>query len=848
MISSNTNEPRASPASFQDISRMGVSLSTRPVTSVSTRVGTNNDHSESDNTIQEKAWTLSNLVERFAFLDTYDWTTTMSPHTIIKKLRIPQDLLASEPATTPFRAFQFWRGDVEIQAQVTSNPLTQGMLLMVFIPLTSEEECDLIVSNFSSATVNQCCYLYANANTTARMTIPYNSPQSYLDVSQFSSSSPLNSLGYIYLVVFNPIELASSGTDSTTVSIFSSFINNAFKVPRSQVSARHQSLSKLDDPMTMISNISKAILPDHLVDDALTVGKLFTALDKPNDPRTDQSVVLTSTGRLNFSEGVEHIDKLTPFPALINPATTETFATSVDETDFSYLYKRYSYLGSFKFKQTDTVGKQLAYFPLNPFPSQLSNKSVSQIPLLSYLASIHKFWSGSLNYKIQVVSTSFQTGKIFFAFNYGNFDPAAVPTAIAATSQYGQAYELNQGSNELEFTVPYVSITPYLNVPNSNQPSNLDSLGYLRVISLNKLSANNNTPTEITINVFIAGGDDFKLSTLTTGNQLIPFLQKSTITNKLPKMADGFELIAKHQSAAQPLITPENDISLAAENLVAPNSSTQQRTDTTTQKSAQTVMHYLKKYQLLPSIFVKPISEDSRNKMFFYPVSNIFSSLIPATAPPYTPVSNNGLLSFLSQIYRQFRGGVRFKAMIDTINEISSLSVFYEPPAVNFQPDSSDSLLNNLENSFFPIQTTDFYSGDAVPSSYNDISKKSWVNNSTPLPISYANTIVKTLEFEIPFTSIFSSILTEPELDLGLLRNYNDLGYLVFVVSVSPSGSSSPTQLRLFASLSDEARLANLYRVPFVSPNSLIADSTFANNYEANYLPPTTSTNNLIIL
>lgn len=863
-------QPRAPQATFQDENRMGISLSTRPVTSISNRIGYKSDHPESENTIQERAWTLDAMLARFAYLDTYNWNTTLPSHTVIKKLRIPQDLLVSAPASLPFSAFQFWRGDIEIEAQVTSTPLAQGMLAMTFIPLSSEDECDKIVENFSSMTVNQTCYLYANANTAAKMTIPFNTPQSYLNVPEFSASSPLNSLGYLYLVVFNPMELGASASDTGSVSLFTSFVNNNFKVLRSRVdnvvppilsqrqpsnpttNARFQSA----DPISLLSDIAKTVLPDHLVDDALTIGKMFTMLDKPTDPRSQQPTPIVSNGRMNFARGVEYIDKLTPYPDLINPATVETFATDVDETDFSYLCKRYSYLGSFKFTTDSAKGTQLAYFPLNPFPAQLTNKSMTQIPLLSYLSAPHKFWTGSLTYKIQVVSTSFQTGKIFFSFNYGNFNPSALPTAIETTSQYGVAFELNQGSNELEFTVPYVSITPYLNVPNSNTPSERDTMGYMRIISINPLVANNSTPTSVNVNIFIAGGDDFKLTALTTGNQLIPFQSKRNIETFKSQKSD-FVLIdkpkpafqAKFQSSAQPLITPMNDVTLASENLVAPNSSTHSREDTTTQKSAQTIVEYLKKYQMLPSIFVEPISVDKRTTIFFFPISYIFSVNMPNTSTPFPSASNNGLFSYFSQVFRQFRGGIRFKAMTDVVSELSSMSVIYEPPAVSFNPNTPSSLVNNTANSYFPIDTNDYYTGGPLPTSYNSITTRSWSQSATLLPITYSNSIVKTVEFEVPFTSIFNSILINPYVDIPTLKNYNDLGYLVINISSAPSGTSANTQLRLFCSLSDEARLANLYRVPIVSPNSLVnPDLSFSNNYESEYSTPAVSSNTLTIL
>jgi len=210
----------------------GVVLSTRPITAYSQKPGANSTKTPAEDVIQESPWTLTNMLERFSFKSTYDWPSSSISHTVLAKLRVPQDLIVNTITNAPFEVFNFWRGDVETRIQVTGTPFHQGMLAAVFVPLVTEQVNDQILQNFSSMSVNPTVYLFPNANTNAVLKIPYNHFNQYLDLTDLSQS-----LGYLSIVVFNKLELAAGASDTVTVSLFSRFLGSEFKVPRKTSSA-----------------------------------------------------------------------------------------------------------------------------------------------------------------------------------------------------------------------------------------------------------------------------------------------------------------------------------------------------------------------------------------------------------------------------------------------------------------------------------------------------------------------------------------------------------------------------------------------------------------------------------
>lgn len=859
MLCSNNNNDNAGTSA--EMMSMGVKLSARPTTTVSVRNGRVFDHPVSDNVIQEAPWTLNNMLERFAFLDTYPWLSSHTSHTVLQKLRVPQDLIRTSISAVPFNSFVFWKGDVEVQFQVTSTPLTQGMLAAVFVPLSAARFIDsTIIPNFSNVSVNQVVYLFANTNTAAEMHISFNSPQAYLDLTE-DSVTTRNALGYIYLVVFNPIELAATASDTSSVSVFTRFLNNQFKVPRISsvvTMARPQAMAMLGSVATsilsqhrsspksgstsLLRSMKDKIIPSGLVSDVLDSALGAFGLDKPTDSNLASPSQLIGTQRMNFAQGVETIDKLTIYPSQTFESTAETFATDADEMDFNFLKKKYSYLGSFGFSTSSEKGEVIASWPINPIPAELFNSDITQVPLLSYLSIPFQFYKGGFTYKVQVVSTSFQTGKIFFATNFNTFAPAVGFTVQQLTSQYGQAYEINQGSNEVEFSVPYVATTPLLDVPNSNVPSIEDTIGFINVVVLNPLVAPNNTPTTITCNVFIAAADDFELSTLTQSNNLLP-VQPLQLA-----LEEDFEVVtsrvrgARVQSGAvAPLITPISEVDVASESMVAPNVTTEVRVDTT-QTGPITVKNLLKKYQqfyasnmVTPSITQQGLVEIFDLRALLFGTGAIGTG----PSPPGTFQQRLGVFTHYQLLYRQFKGPLRFKFTIDSSSVNQSFAFFFQPPTSRggIYPAAGVDAVNALANNMF------IPAGVSIDPAFNGRSTFTRGVNLVRIPITYVNGVQKTAEFEVPFSSKFMSIInwmgqaSENELTDSPLT---DLGAIVMYRSHAQGlGIDTNPLVRGFVSIGDETRFGNLFQIPLIAVNStvnnagVVVSSTWPDSYGA---------------
>jgi len=858
-LTNNTNintKPQSETSQFENTNLLGVTLSQRPTTSVASRTKAPSEFKDGDQVIREQPWTLDKMLARPNFISSVLWPAAATSHTVLAKLRVPQDLVDVNALTSaPFNSFIYWNGSVKLIFQVAGAPNVSGCLMATYVPLTNERYIDSnLVNNFAALSINPTNYLFANANTNAEMTIPYNSPYSYLNIEDITTVFQENTLGYVYLTVLNPIQLSTGSSDTVSVSVFSMFSNNKFKMPRISGVTRYMRAKAQSSenkpagpgPLQSIAKIANSVMPSNIVGTVIDAGLGLLGLDKPIDPKTSEPNKVLSTQPMNFNTGIERIDKLTLQGSDIAPIDQDTFATTEDEMSFDYLFKKLSYLGSFNVNISDAIGKVVASYPMNPIPTRIQNETKIKLPLLSYISIPYEFWRGSLNYQLQVVATSLQTCKLYISFNYGQFTPDTSGLLDINTSQYGIAFEINQGSNELNFTVDYISNTHALHVPSSNIPSRYDTMGMINISVLNPLVSSNGAPSSITCNLFIAGGDDFHLDTLTASKNLYPYTEVQLATpNAFRKIRyieekeceSDIEVIdvdkyrrkpvvkinrvaAQSSESAQPLITPVVDTDEAQQDVVTPKQVSVHRRMPQAQCYVPGVKDILNKYQMMEryrlrdptSVQAADVHVIRLSDYFGYVGLNPTISYDPSS--PYQP--NRGNFTHYQMLYRLFKGGLNFKIMPVSVDIAYTMSVFYQPPVWNTASFGPDNWLKTFRNQLFRAQND--------PLAYNSRSDPYQLRNCTRLPIHYVNGVSKTAEFSIPFSSRLNSILSktganaENELEVS---EVTDLGSLVIYYNIPETTVfDGLIEFDVFMSLSDEARFGTIFNIPQVAVNS----------------------------
>lgn len=789
---------------------LGITLSTRAVASTVGRDVSSHQNQLNHSTL-ESSWNLSNMVERTTLIKTITWRSAINDPagTVLDKFILPLDLLVNHLNNAPFDNFTYWRGDIDVHFQVNATPMHQGMVKAVYCPLTFIDAFDQVLDDSMSISINPHVNLFANANSSVKLTIPFMSQFNYLNVE--SGDLIRSSLGSLALVVFNPLESSPNSTQDVTISMFCTFRNSEFKVPRlkddvrplrslkfkPQSSGIVSTVLDIAKPLVMagVGTLTGGLIPQELLSDGIDLLRGVTGLDNPSD--YSNHPIQSFSGPMNYATGPCPIEKLAPFPAEVATIGTDDISMHTDEMAFSHLFSRSTYIGTFDLTVDNTPGEVLASFPVNPNPMVVAARFARQ-PLIGYFAMPFQLWKGGISYKVEVVSTSLQTCKLFIAFNPGTYRPTETFPLPSIATQYGMAIEVNQGSNTFEFTAPYISQSPFLNVPHSYgfQQSGVSAettVGYINVVVLNRLICPNNTPTTIHFNVYTAGAEDFIVRNLSTTNIWAPIEDPGEEQDQEPE--PKLEMVSvklnslsfKPQSLNQiPLNVPEQKEPIVDNPVtLAPSQPQNTGSGTINPGTSLTFKDYCKKLQF------SGIREFSSSGTIL-PLNSFLAI--------DTNSRNNGLIPYITAPFRCMHGGLRFKLQQVSTSETAALAVmqfraYYLPPI-------DRPYTGNVTQEFLSqFQETTVDTG--IP--------------YTRLNVSVMNSIQRTLYFEVPYSVIYDFMLTDHRADVTFNSTYTDYGSVLIFADGPIEEFLDTFKVSIHFSFADETRSFGLYKIPVLS-------------------------------
>jgi hypothetical protein len=138
--------------------------------------------------------------------------------------------------------------------------------------------------------------------------------------------------------------------------------------------------------------------------------------------------------------------------------------------------------------------------------------------MLDYISRMFMFWRGSLRWRFEIVCTSMHSGRLLIRYEpYGSSVSAVEECQKMATP--GVVWDV-QEKHELEMDTPYMSVQPWLttqyvsdgNITDTNvsQSSN----GILEISIINRLKVTTGIANNVQINIYLAAGNDFRLSVI----------------------------------------------------------------------------------------------------------------------------------------------------------------------------------------------------------------------------------------------------------------------------------------------------------------------------------------------
>lgn len=312
----------------------------------------------------------------------------------------------------------------------------------------------------------------------------------------------------------------SSGVLSSTLAAVSSAANALSVVP---------TLKAIAQPVSWLTGVASGVAR-------------YFGFNKPSGFRAPQAVLAVDYTTNTYCDGVSLAQPLAAAQDNEMATLPALFGTDADEMSIRYAVSRPNLLSTFSWSKTTTAGTVLN--TINVFPGASSflgysgstTKGLFQPSQLAYVASMFRFWSGSIKYRLEIVSTPFHAGRVMVVY-IPSYDPINQP-ALQSFNEFGNAYSIildisNQSS--IEFEVPYVSNTPMLlnrmdttdfsvlknsettGVLFRNRIRNFSN-GALQVVVLNPLVGADTVAATVDVNVWISGGSDLVFSEPVFGN------------------------------------------------------------------------------------------------------------------------------------------------------------------------------------------------------------------------------------------------------------------------------------------------------------------------------------------
>jgi len=783
-------------------------------------------------TLEDTRNDFSNILEKPYFIKTIAWASTVAPgiNLPFSNINIPEDIMTNKMVKAPFETSRFWKGTVCLNFQAIGTPLHQGLLMAYFKPNNATFN---IANSISDALASPHVCIYANKSTSTCLEIPFCVPTTFAstlyarntgnyynsDVSKF-----INSLGTVTLMVVSPLD--SSSTKTISVTVTASFKNIMFKTPANFSIAIPAPLQKEESGVQMVrqsailATIATAALPNvvkFIKDGIDRAGKRFfkwVGLDNPTDPRIHERMKSAQFGSYNNTTGVEMLDRLTMNTENLSIAPPDLFPSTYDEMSMDYILSKLSYLKSFYVRNTDAVGSVRCTIPIGPFCSQLVTGDNNEVPIITKMAMLSRYWRGTMRYTFKVSGTDMHTCKLTFVKVYGLGDYAQPPAFTDLVNFDTEIIEVNSGGQEIVIDCPFNSPLVMATTDMYYQSSYRQN-GILFVYISSPLQYPSSAQPYITISTYVSAGPDFsfygpcEFPSWVPTNNLKSVLFRRDIGEFLDDQEYAIRLKEKLELAPSqvnvssvsnmdivgyaPLSTSETEAQTKAidslkmdrQSLVNNNIPTAMGTEEECLEDPHKIQPKIGK--MAP---IKHLRDITRRYVYVAAIpmaavvtlrlNNIFRAWI-----------NNSPIGLLSNFYDAFYGGLRFKIVYNQGSTTFKTQVFYKHPVMNsaFQlpiadPPSTTVTTNaNWATTYTTISST--------PPSY------------TPLYVTQ-NNIDCTVEFEVPletpfrFTKIHQALENTPETDFAA-----DLGNVIFTM---PAAGVAGTVVRIYVSLADEAR------------------------------------------
>lgn len=656
-------------------------------------------------------WSIKNQLMKPVLLTSFQWQTTDAAGTDLYNAFFPSVLTSKESLIKQtLSLYAFYRMSFTLRVQVNATQFNAGQLIIVFDPFSisrttppKETDYDYDYLSIYSATGLPHVKVQASESDPVELKIPFIHPKNFLTTN---SPDAYNNLGRFHIMVLNPLTIPSGAQNNVTVSVWLYAEDAEVNVPigfhTPVLEPTSGILPKIGESLgssvggkkgaKLGKNLGKVgnLLTGNMGQTMDLVGGLASGLkdmllDYPTDPIAPLNTI-APLETLAQSKGKSRSSRLALDPYSLHRADDQAIGEDLESMDLKSIVSRPMLISQFPFSSTDAAGALLYALPIHPcvqptvfryFDTESVNThNQRQGTYLSHVSNAFTYWSGGINFDVEIVATRFHTGKLLFAFVPNRDFRGDPPTLEYVSSNCPNVTIDIQQTSHFTFTVPYnagTSMKSTLLLVDENIQLSDVSTGILVCFVLNHLNYPTNVAPQIDINLYQYAASDFNL-----------YVPRKALWNtyKPPpptlEATSGISIISDGNKPSSTTVTLSKDQSLS---IPRP--------------------HFGEEYTLIDYI-----------RRFSFLQSNIltvdkFAIQTLGVRPDYTNFLSVSSLSYFSKIYSAWCGSIRYKiATHSTRISTVALTVLHSPDdnvynhVVKFQKDP------NLAQGFAAVRTT----------------------------------------------------------------------------------------------------------------------------------------------
>nr|AWS06671.1 polyprotein [Maize-associated retrovirus 1] len=446
----------------------------------------------------------------------------------ILDLALPFNLFKSDkcsPNVLPFQQFVYTKLDLELHIKINSSKMQTGKIVACVLPNSNQLYGHVnYYNNCYAALQRQHVVLDFGSNNDAILHVDWMYHKSFMRA--YPNSSIFTGCGTgefckIQFYMLTKLRASSTGSTSVGLSVFArlkkaNFAGVSYTVAPQMLGIAKQGVSTF-----------KGVL-EHTEQFLDNVDRLVN-MDKPTDLFSRMMVI--PTPRLSLSHGRGPADCT---PMRLDPSALTSYTGDhtrmLHSTSLKAIMRTWSLLDSVLWDTGMDNGDFLTSWVLNP-SNLRGSKELRHYTTLEHVCNFFQFWRGTLEFRFDFVSSTFHTGSIQVAAEFGRQNNADM---CSGASTYVKDFDLGD-QKTFTFVVPYIYDTvwrrtgtiPFCNLGKTPRQTQKFVRGGLRQFVSSKLTlrvinalkiAQSTVPDTVEILVFVRAGASFETSGLISSN------------------------------------------------------------------------------------------------------------------------------------------------------------------------------------------------------------------------------------------------------------------------------------------------------------------------------------------